>query len=425
MACQVDEFGFTCFENMAYKSELYSESILTSFQRFRQNSEFCDVELICKDTVVKAHRVVLAAACVYFKALFNAGLEECQKGSVSLPTIQPEVLQLIVEFIYTGKVNITSSTVQHLISAADMLQLGELAMGCAEYLKMHLHPSNALGIFRFAEAHNCIELANAALDYAQAHWVDVAKGEELLETPSSLFIRLLSSDKLGIESETEVLQSALRWLEHEPETRKKHCIEVLRRVRLRLVGPHAFEDALNGVRDPYIMGILDAFRTVLHITICGRVYVLHYHKKEINLLWWNHAVVNPAAASKGRAELVQHHTLTEHRCEEPPSPRMRARHMLLVVGGVRDIPDENRVELATALKFDMHKRVWEQIASMNSPRYSLGVATTGGLLYAVGGNNGYGVLASGEVYNPSVSRMYYVTEKVNRLTSGIEVTAAM
>lgn len=43
---------------------------------------------------------------------------------------------------------IDKSTVQHLMIAADMLQLRELVTGCGEYLRRELHPSNALGIFR-------------------------------------------------------------------------------------------------------------------------------------------------------------------------------------------------------------------------------------------------------------------------------------
>lgn len=47
-----------------------------------------------------------------------------------------------------GEIVIDKATVQHLMIAADMFQLRELVIGCGEFLKRELHPSNALGIFR-------------------------------------------------------------------------------------------------------------------------------------------------------------------------------------------------------------------------------------------------------------------------------------
>lgn len=47
--------------------------------------------------------MVLAASCAYFDAMFNVGLEETQKGYVALPSVPPDILPMIIDFIYTGK----------------------------------------------------------------------------------------------------------------------------------------------------------------------------------------------------------------------------------------------------------------------------------------------------------------------------------
>lgn len=46
--------------------------------------------------------MVLAASCAYFDAMFNVGLEETQKAYVSLPSVPPDILPMIIDFIYTG-----------------------------------------------------------------------------------------------------------------------------------------------------------------------------------------------------------------------------------------------------------------------------------------------------------------------------------
>ncbi|GBP37279.1 Kelch-like protein 3 [Eumeta japonica] len=200
------EITFHANENWVFKSEKYSlssENVANKFKVFRQDGTLCDVDLVSGDTVVKAHRVVLAAACVYFETMFKSGLEECNRKSVPLPSIPPDVLPLVVEFIYSGQTVISSSTVPHLVDAANMLQLQELSVGCAQYLRKQLHPSNVVGIIRLAETHNLVQLAEEGLSYAIKHWEAVADGEEFVHLSVTMLMKLLTSDELVIDSEVQ------------------------------------------------------------------------------------------------------------------------------------------------------------------------------------------------------------------------------
>lgn len=51
--------------------------------------------------------------------------------------------------MFIGEVRITQENVQELMAAADMLQLREVVLGCTQFLKTELHPSNAVGIYRY------------------------------------------------------------------------------------------------------------------------------------------------------------------------------------------------------------------------------------------------------------------------------------
>ncbi|KAJ0180508.1 hypothetical protein K1T71_003912 [Dendrolimus kikuchii] len=349
-----------------YKCTEYASKISSNLNNFKRDGRFCDIDLISGTTRVKAHRVVLAASCAYFDAMFSVGLEESQKSHVSLPSVPPDILPKIIDFIYTGEIIIDKHTVQHLLIAADMLQLRELVTLCGQYLKRELHPSNALGIFRFAEAHNCIELAKEALDHAQANWNVVANGDELLELPLNQLVTLLSSEQLKVESEAQVLYSALRWLEHDPVCRRRHCFEVLGHVRLPLISPQVLDDAIKSVQDTSIVVALKTVRVDM---------------------------------KSGRGALVA-------LCAEP---RARARRVLVVAGGAcRDKaahpPLTTDNILSSVLKFDLHKREWEELAPMGIARIQPGVAMLGGRIYAVGGEQGSQILANGEVYDPATDK---------------------
>lgn len=163
-------------ERRPYISTQYPNKVLKNLNLLRENSQFCDVEIIAGNVRFSAHRAVLSAASEYFEAMFRPdfGLCENKQKSVIIHTIDAEILNNLLDFIYTGKIDISQSNVQELLAAADMLQLHEVVDGCCEFLRCELHVTNALGILRFAEAHNCKILAKAALDFIYSNFPGVS-----------------------------------------------------------------------------------------------------------------------------------------------------------------------------------------------------------------------------------------------------------
>lgn len=73
----------------------------------------CDVKLKTDDgTVIRAHRVVLASASPYFRAMFTSCFEETNKECVDIRELDPNALRLLVDYIYTAQIKITEVNVQ-------------------------------------------------------------------------------------------------------------------------------------------------------------------------------------------------------------------------------------------------------------------------------------------------------------------------
>ena len=58
-----------------------------------------------------AHRSVLAACSPYFRAMFN-NFEESRQHKILLQDIDPAALQLLLEYVYSGQVQVTEDNVQ-------------------------------------------------------------------------------------------------------------------------------------------------------------------------------------------------------------------------------------------------------------------------------------------------------------------------
>lgn len=86
----------------------YSQKVLLNLNALRQNSRFCDVEIVVGSTTIQAHRAVLSAASAYFEAMFRPelGLSEGKQKSVTLHSIRADILKMLIDFVYTGQVEI-------------------------------------------------------------------------------------------------------------------------------------------------------------------------------------------------------------------------------------------------------------------------------------------------------------------------------
>lgn len=178
---------------------------------------------------------MLAASSPYFSAMFTGYLCEKDQRSVELHQISGPILRALVDFIYTGDISVGQGNVQELMVAADMLELDRVVRACSDYLVKELHAVNAVGIYRFAELHNCRTLRDAALQFVQSCFPQVLCEDEIYELPKEQMIGLLASEHLQVDSEFQVFQAAVRWITHDIIDRRRYVFEILQHVRLSLL----------------------------------------------------------------------------------------------------------------------------------------------------------------------------------------------
>lgn len=75
---------------------------------------------------------------------------------------EPDTLEQLIAFSYTGSVRITAANVQSMMHAANFLQLNGIVDECSKFLKCRLHAQNVLGIRSFAMALGCVSLVLSA-----------------------------------------------------------------------------------------------------------------------------------------------------------------------------------------------------------------------------------------------------------------------
>lgn len=228
-----------------YKPRDHFLDIFARLSRLRKSNELCDISLIISDKVFRAHKIVLISASPYFEAMFLSGLAESHKNSVILQDIEPEAFEAILDMIYDGKILITVATVQSILCAASIFQIDHLKQACSEFMIKHLSPHNCLGIKGFAEVHGCCELKELAHRHSLSRFVDVSISEEFLTLGIDQVTDLLSRDNLRVNSEEEVFDAAIGWINYNIGARSKHMPHLLRLVRLPLLCPTVLADKVK------------------------------------------------------------------------------------------------------------------------------------------------------------------------------------
>ncbi|XP_050511525.1 protein jim lovell-like [Diabrotica virgifera virgifera] len=99
--------------------------ILAAFEALLQAETLVDVTLVCAETSVRAHKVVLSACSPFFQRIFSEN--PCKHPVIVLKDFNGWEVQAIVDFMYKGEISVIQEQLQSLIKAAESLQVRGLA----------------------------------------------------------------------------------------------------------------------------------------------------------------------------------------------------------------------------------------------------------------------------------------------------------
>ena len=86
-----------------YQSSSHAARMMNRMEEYHAKGQLCDIVLIAGHRRIPAHRLVLSSASDYFEAMFNHDVVEATQEEVKIQDIEPEALEQLVNYMYTGK----------------------------------------------------------------------------------------------------------------------------------------------------------------------------------------------------------------------------------------------------------------------------------------------------------------------------------
>ncbi|KAA3680630.1 kelch-like protein 1/4/5 [Paragonimus westermani] len=217
---------------------------------------------------IPAHRVILAAASDYFAAMFGNEHKEASETEIWIHDVEPSALRTLIDYIYTGHLDLREETVEDVLEAACFLQMPEASHACERFLIKRLHGSNCLGMARLGEQHGCHLLHQKATKYALEHFADVVQQPDYLNLSQTELTDLLSSDHLRVPNEATVFAACLRWVRERVNDRRdvssresSVLSELLKHVRLYHLPVRLLADVLD--KEPLFQNDLRSIHMLL------------------------------------------------------------------------------------------------------------------------------------------------------------------
>lgn len=179
------------------------------------DEHFCDVTLCAGNDEIKCHRNILAASSPFFMAMFRSELDESRQSKVPIKEMEASTLLLVLDYVYTGKVELSVDNVQNVLSAANLFQMIALREGCASFMMHHISVDNCVGVYFFARAHECHDLAESARQLINAEFAAVCREPEFTSLPADKLVDIISDDqvlKLTSNTSSRILPVVIRIL---------------------------------------------------------------------------------------------------------------------------------------------------------------------------------------------------------------------
>lgn len=212
-----------CLSNNCQQTTLYDRvsKLLDSF-------EWSDCSFLVGKEIIKAHKLILAISSPVFKVMLYGPMAEVTPIVIS--DIEPEVFQLLLNFIYKDKVTINSlENACGLLYAAKKYMIPYLAEICLKYIENATSIKNVFPVFNFSDWLQEDNLSAYCLKLICKH-AEIVLYHENEHLSVSCMKRILSQQSINI-GEKDLINFVKKWVEEECSFRKiSLCIENKRKI---------------------------------------------------------------------------------------------------------------------------------------------------------------------------------------------------
>lgn len=415
---------FTCCAHCSELAQRQSEQ--------RRAGLFCDLTLlfVCGERVhsLPAHRSVLSAASQYFSSQLlseeGAASPSSSCGTLELrgwSSVGPDTVEAVVEFMYTGCISVTTANVHQVLELAHRFLLAHLKTFCGKFLMKRLTLTNCVSVHLLSLTYTLEHLAEGSTALIRKNFHKVIHGKDFCSLPFELLRDWLSDSEIAVDSERELFEAIIRWVNRSFDEREKHFEEMFGLLRLTQLTPAYLARVVR--KEPLVSGneacsrlVTDAIEahavSLENLQPCDAGLYASYVTKLKPRLGQSMDVILVAGGVSESGEHLSEcigYFVAEDRWVNLPHVHshhdghaMAASDKYVYVAGSMEPGFAKAVE-----RYDPCANTWESVSGLSSRKHSFGLACVRNALYSVGGHGNFSPgFKDIDVYNIELDQWY-------------------
>uniref|UniRef100_A0A1A9VA70 Kelch-like protein diablo n=1 Tax=Glossina austeni TaxID=7395 RepID=A0A1A9VA70_GLOAU len=393
----------------------YRNTFLDGLRKMRDSQKLCDFCLDVQGETIYVHKVALALASDYFASMFETDMKERREGVIKVEDVDVPTIKTLVEYMYSGIINLTEENVENLLSIADLYQILWVKEQCAQFLKPIVNQKNCFRIRKFADMRSCKELFDFSHKYILDNLHDLTDEKDLLVLPFEEIQNLIKDEqkKNSVRFVETAYKASINWIKHDLEERKVHLRELMSHIHLPCVSIEFLRNRVVG--EPMVIedqkcskSLIEALSKRCSTERCStercsterRATETKRENEKVFLYLAGGYIYNDGYGDRFRRSVMEDKKTASNKFEVYDvtknklvtlSNMAKSRYdnsaislngVIYSIGG----RDSNDAELTTAECYYPFNRKWNSIAPMNVARSNFGICAYHQVFYVIGGN---------------------------------------
>ncbi|XP_050420609.1 kelch-like protein 5 isoform X1 [Adelges cooleyi] len=366
--------------------------------QFYEEKEFCDVTLVTDEGLkIEAHRNILASASNVFYTMFSGQFRERNENEILIREIDSEILELVVKFAYTCKLDIEENNCEKLLMTANMYGLNHMKELCFKYIKENINPTNCVSLMKTSKFISDEKIYNFCWSYFLNNFTTIVNSDQALETLYDFefddVVEFIARDDLVIDSEEKIFDFIIGWIRYNTDERNDLLPDLMQYLCLALISK---EGLLRIYDEPLVKNNYDVTKSMLETIITydssKPSYTLGRSTQiEPNIIFAITGDSNSAGSSVKYMDISNVNDLnwksSDHLFFLPPRKGsnmvLSENGIILAIGGLNE--SHGDVNIVDELDLNSISKQWVSTRPLNRPRIHFAVCTHKQYIYVVGG----------------------------------------
>ncbi|XP_078492622.1 kelch-like protein 12 [Ciona intestinalis] len=374
----------------------HASDLLQFANESRQDGRFDDIIIRVGEKNIPANKMVLSCYSKYFNTMFKSEMKEKYKDAVEVHSVDAESVEKLVDFMYTGKININTNNVCDLLAVSDFLQILSVRKLCIEYLLTTITQQNWFTIQSLANCFTIPQLTEKFNNFIVENYQQVVSGDHFKKLLKDDVIKLIQLTHNKVSSDL-VYTAVINWVKFDLASNESYLSELFKFVDLGEMSPKMLEDVVSV--EPLVRKLDDlgwAFHDAVVQRAKGTGEVNHAEKSLISL-----------GGKTSLTKVTKFDLETKQWSQLPDLPVGRQLAAAVVIDDVLyhlagDLQTDGEITATNIVyRMKLKEKVlkWEKIASMNVKRCMFGAAVINGVIFVFGGGDeSCRMVSSGESY---------------------------